>query len=259
MYRHKPTAIFTSSLFICQLTELNSLDDKIRCFNIVLRAVLDACAPLRRLRVKSNSPPWMRDSSIKHARYARDAAYRKAIKLQSSETWLTFRRARNYVNYKIRNAKANYFNSLIEQTKNQPRKFWNTFNHLSSKTVKPTINSPFSPTDFNNHFISVSAKITASITPSTLSPTSFISTHCDQTLELHEIDKDLISKLIDQLDVRKAIGCDGISSHLLKLCKPLVVGPLTLFINESIRTSQVPSIYGKQLVCHPYPNVVITQ
>ena len=195
------------------------------------------------LRINPNSPPWLRDPAIKKARYSREHSFKNAIKLQSIEAWRKFRVARNNANKMIRKARARYFNDLLDQTKKQPSKFWKAFNHLKSKSNSNIAPSLFTPSDFNDHFTSVAARIASSIPSSLLSPTSFISSSCDHIFEITEVDQALINKLIDDLDPKKAIGSDGIPSRILKLCKPLVVGPLTLIINESIRKSQVPSIW----------------
>ena len=154
------------------LDRLESLDDKVECFNIVMRAVLDMCAPLKMLRINPNSPPWLHDPAVKKARYAREHSFKNAIKLQSIEAWSKFRVARNNANKMIKKARARY---LLDQTKKQPSKFWKAFNHLKSKSNSNIAPPLFTPFNFNDHFTSVAARIASSIPSSLLSPTSFIS------------------------------------------------------------------------------------
>ena len=79
-------------------------------------------------------------------------------------------------------------------------------NHLKSKSNSNIAPPLFTPSDFNDHFTSVAARIASSIPSSLLSPTSFISSSCDHIFEITEVDQSLINKLIDDLDPKKAVG-----------------------------------------------------
>ena len=62
------------------------------------------------------------------------------------------------------------------------------------------------------------------------------------TNRLSTVEPDLkkILKLIQALNSNKAHGHDGISIRMLKLCGPLVIGPLSLPFNNYLRDGVFP-------------------
>ena len=52
-----------------------------------------------------------------------------------------------------------------------------------------------------------------------------------------------IFKAFEELDQAKATGCDGISAKALKLAAPNISQSLTYLFNDSLRTSQFPSVW----------------
>ena len=52
-----------------------------------------------------------------------------------------------------------------------------------------------------------------------------------------------IFKAFEELDQTKATGCDGISAKALKLAAPNISQSLTYLFNDSLRTSQFPSVW----------------
>lgn len=57
-----------------------SVEDCVTCFNLVIQALLNAMIPLKKVRIKTNTPPWTNDQAIIDIRRERDRIHRKAIK-----------------------------------------------------------------------------------------------------------------------------------------------------------------------------------
>ena len=49
-----------------------------------------------------------------------------------------------------------------------------------------------------------------------------------------------LSKQINKLNLKKATGCDGFSTKILKLAQTTVIKPITNMINLTIKKSQFP-------------------
>ncbi len=62
------------------------------------------------------------------------------------------------------------------------------------------------------------------------------------TQGIHEIEvtKEMVLKLLKKLEIRKAIGPNGVSGHVLKECSDQLSGPITDIIKCSLNTGRVP-------------------
>ena len=55
------------------------------------------------------------------------------------------------------------------------------------------------------------------------------------------VQKQKINKLLEKLDVRKAMGPDGVSAWTLKECTEQFVEPIWDIINSSLKEGRVPN------------------
>ena len=69
------------------------------------------------------------------------------------------------------------------------------------------------------------------------------------SFEFKPIKEEFISKQINKLNLKKATGCDGISTKILKLAQTTVVKPITNMINLTIKKSQFPDDAKKGSSC----------
>ena len=89
----------------CYWEEWFSHDDVNYCsqkFSVMLKEIMSDLIPVKTLRVRHSSLPWLRNPELIEARRKRDFAHRKAIKVQSNEAWNDFRSCRNKVNKMLR-------------------------------------------------------------------------------------------------------------------------------------------------------------
>ena len=66
------------------------------------------------------------------------------------------------------------------------------------------------------------------------------------SFEFKPIKEEFISKQINKLNLKKATGCDGISTKILKLAQTTVIKPITNMINLTIKKSQFPDDAKRQ-------------
>ena len=74
--------------------------------------VLNKHAPLQHKKTKISKVPWI-TTEIKSLINERDKLKRKAIITKLETDWSKYKRTRNQVNIKLRNAKTNYYSSKI--------------------------------------------------------------------------------------------------------------------------------------------------
>ena len=132
----------------CSWEEWFSHDDDNYCsekFSVMLKETMSDLIPVKTLRVRQSSLPWLRNPELIEARRKRDFAHRKALKVQSNEAWNDFRSCRNKVNKMLRLSKKAFYNGLSSDSKKHPQNYWKCFSYVSSKSVGKNVSHIFNP------------------------------------------------------------------------------------------------------------------
>ena len=94
---------------------------------------------------------------------------------------------------------------------------------------------------FNHFFVNVAKNIGQNSIPVNENHPSFLKIKDNLTepssFEINPIKEEFISKQINKSNLKKATGCDGISTKILKLAQTTVVKPITNMINLTIKKS----------------------
>ena len=182
--------------------------------------------------------------------WERDRLKRKAVYTNDENDWINFKTAKNLVNYKIRDSKKQYYNSLFQLNVGRTKETWNGINILLSKsknstTIRKILQDEIEMTDpvtisnvFNKHFTEIGPKLAAQIP--TTGAASYNIPQCNEVFELHEVTPSQIDGLIYKLSTSKASGLDNIPVRLLKLINFTTVVSLIHIINLVIRKGIIP-------------------
>ena len=93
---------------------------------------------------------------------------------------------------------------------------------------------------FNDYFINISRTLLQQIQP-THSFDHYLNENAASRLQFYPVNKEYISKLIDKLKNKASYGHDNISNKLIKSAKEVVVEPLTLLVNQMLKSGHFPS------------------
>ena len=182
--------------------------------------VLDRHAPLRRMRTRGNSLPWI-SSNIKGIMRSRDFHKIKAVRYNSQTHWTKYKELRNKVNAELIKAKTNYFCNKIEDCAQSKdiKQSWNLINHLMGKNMKSNTisqlkmdNSVISDDKLksealNEYFVNIGAKLANEIEDNSLNTNSFAcgdsSTSTDSNLffKFSEINEDEVIHQLRSLKI----------------------------------------------------------
>ena len=88
--------------------------------HIVTKAA-DVHSPLRRMKIRKNSPNWICKDIIAEI-YYKDFLYKKAIESQDVLDWWIFRKQNSEVKLLVQHAKEDYIKDQLEQNENNPQK-----------------------------------------------------------------------------------------------------------------------------------------
>ena len=119
------------------------------CWKELVLEVLDKHAPIRQIRKRSCSVPWI-TADIKKLIFDRDKMKRKAMVTKQSVDWDAYKTSRNRVNIALRRRKSEcYRNKTAQQNKN-PKEAWKTINDLLGRSSSDTTINELNIDGFKN-------------------------------------------------------------------------------------------------------------
>ncbi|KAI2653251.1 hypothetical protein H4Q32_006658 [Labeo rohita] len=237
------------SEFLSMSNRSEKLDDVTETIDSLFSRTLDTVAPLRLRKIKENSPtPWYNEHTraLKRAARKMERSWRKT-KLEVFRTaWrectLSYRKA-------LKSARSDYFSTLLEENKHNPRYLFNTVAKLT-KNKEPTGTDyahQHSSNDFMNYFTSKIDTIRDKIV--TMQPSITVSHQIvryrspgEQFNSFSTIGQEELYKLVKS---SKPTTCmlDPIPSRLLKEMLPDLIDPLLNIINSSLSLGYVPKTF----------------
>ena len=187
--------------------------------------------------------PWTRYKSVQRAKSNLRKAKVKARTTGLSGDEHLASDAKIKVDDAIKEAKAHYENKLINDSKENPKRFWNYARHYtrssSSIDVLEQDGVKFAGDDdkaeiLNSFFSSV-------LTNETPPDSTHRATNVEPEFILRDlyISKDVIRKKLSKLKSNRASGPDNISINVLRNV-PNLDTPLQIIYNQSLATSRVP-------------------
>ena len=218
----------------------------------LLMECIDRHAPLRHKRVGNKRSPWI-TSQLQREMRKKDYLKQKAVREDNYQIWEQFKHARNHTNNLIKTAKREYFVNSFEINKSNSKETWNLINQLSSRSSKKSVNISEiktgtnvinTPTElaetFNLHFSTVGKKLAAEIPNENMEPEAYMQ-RTQHRFSLKAPTVSTVYKLLENINVRKATGLDGVSNKLLKFAAHIVAPSLTEIFTTSINTGIFPT------------------
>ena len=213
--------------------------------------VLNKHAPLQHKKTKPSKVPWI-TTGIKCLINEREKLKRKAIITKLETDWSKYKRTRNQVNIKLRNAKTNYYSSKIFNQKYNPKKAWRSINNLLGKQNKNskinelilegnTLNNPKDITQgFNTYFSSIGPDLASQIPTSNCKFYTYVKKATSEFAAFQPTDVNNVYQLLSGLSSNKATGIAKISCKILKIAAPAIANSLTYIFNQAITLSSFP-------------------
>ena len=230
-------------------------------FRGLFTTVLDSVAPVKEVRIKNHSDPWMSTEILASIR-ERDSWLRKSRGgNHSSENYQMYRNLRNKVHNDIRNAKRHYMVGKIDDNKDNPKELWKhlkTLGYQSKSNASSNIvldvdgekcHDKKDVADHFNHFFTHVASDLVSQLPKQDNSSYDIDSPAfkkqyqnvvPDSFQLQEIDEEFVLNELHRLNINKSTGLDGIPGRFIKDAAEVIAGPITYIINSSLRSGVVP-------------------
>ena len=110
------------------LESFNDINDAVGIWNELFVDVANRHAPLKKIRMKSSSKPWI-SNDLRKLMSKRDYAKRVAKKSGAKEQWDNYRSLKNLTNKKLKSAEALHYKNLIESAADLKER-WRSLNSV---------------------------------------------------------------------------------------------------------------------------------
>ena len=158
-------------------------------------------------------------NEIKKLSYHRDYLEKKSVKLNSHYYQAAYKKCRNQLNRHIKDTKARYYSSKLENIKSS-KESWKTINELLNKRSKATIRNELQngntitgdknlANEFNNYFSTIDSHLADNIPKNDFSPLSCV-TPVSNVFSFKVISREELSDVIQKMKVSKSPGIDRI-------------------------------------------------
>jgi hypothetical protein len=231
------------------LNVFDDVDDKLLVFNSLLNDALSLHAPFKSFRSKKNPAPWI-SKSVRDEMDIRNKLLRKFRSTKCPSDWHLFTAQRNRVVTLQRQAKKQYFLTLISNN-SSPAVLWKTLKSVvPSSSTAPAIpslseaNVLSAANSLNTHFVSTSS-------PSDDLPISYPPPSTDPppaSLSLEPVTVQWCQEALSNLKLSRCSGSDNIPSLALRVASSSLSGPVCHILNSSLASSTFPSLWKTSLV-----------
>ena len=182
--------------------------------------------------------------------YHRDYLKTQSVRFTSSTYNEAYKRCKNKLNKLIKTTKEEYFKTKLSNANNS-KNSWQAINELLNKKPKSTQGTQLNVDDqvitgdiniadcFIQYFSSIGCKLSESIQNINIEPMAFV-TPVESSFHFSRISVQEVLSALNQLNLRKSPGLDGISVKLLKDTSDVIAQPLANIFNLSLLTGIFP-------------------
>ena len=153
----------------------------------------------------------------------------------------------------IRAAKISFYTKKFDFARSNLRETWNIINKVLNRSKANqypeyiTINES-KVTDktsivnhFNEYFGEIGSTMASNIpTVNNAVFTDYLQANINTNFKFVPVTIAKVSKIIKQISPKNSVGYDGISNNLLKFLEPILLNPLTVIINQSLKSGIFP-------------------
>ena len=174
----------------------------------------------------------------------------------------------NILRKSIRSAKTIYYNSCFQKFRCDIKNTWSTINSVLNRKKKNTTSPQYikngyeihkDKTDisnqFNDYFINIGKNLSDKIVyDGRKTHKDYLKRNISANFKFKNVNESDIDKIINKLSNKTSCGHDNISTKLLKSMKHHLVKPLTIIINQMLRTGIFPNKFEIAKVIPLYKN-----
>ena len=221
-------------------------------FSDTITELFDTCFPLRTVKHGYKTrKPWLTEG-LKKSIKRKNKLYHRKQKSKNEEHVQLYKQYRNKLNKLLHFAEQQHYDNLLKENTNNLKSSWRIMKDIISKNKSTSPCSRFYVNDstnitndkkeiaenFNSFFINVGPNLAEKISPTSQSPTSFMTRNCNSMVVL-PVNQSEIIDIIKNLK-HSSPGWDAISANVVKVTYPCFIEPLAHIMNLSITQGVFP-------------------
>ena len=218
----------------------NTVEGMYNVFKQKYEEVISKCVPKRKKEIEREKE-WFNARCIK-AKEKRDQAWEKARKRGNTHNWEKYRKLRNEYTKIRRQEAANFEKNVVGKVETDPKLFYRYVN--GKMKIKDKIIRLRKGDETYDDVESICEVMNNSLHSVFITDEDFIEpeliTDDDRKIDTITFQQEEVLKLMKGLDVRKAVGPDGISGWVLKECAEELVGPIYDIMKRSLEDGELP-------------------
>ena len=220
---------------------------------------INEIAPFKQLCVKGSTSEWV-DEEVLQAINSRNKLFQKFKKSKLYDDNQNYKKARNHVQNLVKSKKRNFFTTKLTENAGKPKELWKTLRKLgvpskeksmSAISLKKDGKIVFDTKSICEIFKMFFANLSSNLVKNLPTPTSIFGMDSVQNYYSHlnlqnklfvlePTSKEVVLKLLEEINPSKAVGIDNISGKFLKDGAFILADQITNLCNLSIRLSRFP-------------------
>ncbi|XP_028414165.1 uncharacterized protein LOC114537227 [Dendronephthya gigantea] len=209
--------------------------------------------PTKTIR-RRNTPPWF-DSEVRHLLKKKETARRKAKSSGRTCHLEKYRALRRLVKQLISRKRNEFFQTLPNLLRSNPKQFWSVFKTVSNTSTAPnklewtndnataTAENPKDIADLLNNYFYSMFKPPLTDEEYEQHPHSLDDTLLCEPLDNIRFTPQEVHRILTSLDIEKATGPDKIPALLLCACAPHIAPSLCHLFNKSVSLGEFPTAW----------------
>ena len=207
---------------------------------------------------KHKKSQWITNGIIKSISYRDKLHLKLKLTPQGTDEYMNIKTNlgtyNKILNKSIREAKQLYYNSCFEKYKTDMRKTWQTINNIINKSKKKKDFPEAFKEDgrlitdkveianrFNIYYTNIGSNLAAKINvPKNKSFKDYLKNKHKMCFHFKAVQENEVDKIINTLKPKSSFGYDGISTKFVKGIKVAIISPLTMIINQMLKTGIFP-------------------
>jgi hypothetical protein len=261
--------------FINNTNPSESVNTNYKNFHDKFLKIIDTHAPYKTLskkEIKQKQKPWITKAILKSI-WHKNKYYSKFIKSQDNFWYHRYKYYRDMINSLIRKSKKQFYIKFFSNCKNKAKKVWSQINVIINKTKYKSKNEIYLNNNgeivtdqknvanmFNKYFTNVAQNLVDKMGETKNSFKDYLKNTNINSMFLEETTSDEVTKLINNIDVKKAEDIYGISPKLVKIAGPQISEALASIFNLSFEQGIFPDILKKAKIfpIHKADNKMVT-
>ena len=237
------------------LLEENKPDEMWDMVLEIITETANSHCPFTNMKLREDTPEWINKDMISEINL-KDSLQNRAKRLDTPESWETFRKKKNEVKKLLSTAKENYVKGKLNELEGNPRKFWRTLNDISGlgKNEKGRKCSKLTDENGNTYEKQDAAEFLnnfyANVGPNLAEKhnNKWVKEDCkinvSSSFTFQWVNENEVKRLIKEIDITKSSAIEGLSTRLIKDAFEVLTFELAYIYNSCLCYGIFPKAWG---------------